>query len=55
MELFIYLTIDHLMVHPMEHLMELLMNILMDHSMDKTTNPMGTSINNPLTPLTMSL
>ena len=55
MELPIPLTIDILMVHPMEHLMELLTDILMDRSMDKTTNPMGTGINNLLTLLIMAL
>ena len=55
MELPVYQPMDLLMVHPMEHLMELLMDILMDHSMDKTTNPMGTGINNLLTLLIMVL
>ena len=51
MDLPIYQTMDLLMVHPMEHLMEL----LMDCSMEKTTNPMGTGINNLLTLLIMPL
>ena len=66
-ELPIYLTMDHLMdhlmVHLMEHLvdhlmvqpMELHMDLLMDRSTEKNINRMGTSINNPLTLLTMDL
>ena len=46
---------DLLMGHPMGHLMELLMGSLMDRSMDRTINPMGTGINNSLTPLIMAL
>ena len=51
----ISLIMDLLMGHPMGHLMELLMDNLMDRSMDRDINLMGTSINNPLTPLIMDL
>ena len=51
----ISLTMELLMGHPMGKLMDLLMDKLMDHSMDRTINPMGTSINNPLTLLIMDL